>query len=47
MAKEKFSRQTDVMSDIEKMDMMQGIFAENSFQRQEVDIEIEVDLASR
>ena len=46
-AKEKRSRQPDVMSDIENMDVVLGNFPQNSFERPEVACEIEVDIESR
>ena len=45
-ANEKRSRQSDVMSDIENMDVMLGNFPETDFQRQELTSEIEVDSES-
>ena len=45
-AKGKRIRQSDVMSDIENMDVMLGTFHENSFMRREITREIEVDLES-
>ena len=45
-AKGKRIRQSDVGSDIENMDVILGNFHENSFMRQEIRSEIEVDLES-
>ena len=38
--------QSDVMSDIENMDLILGNFHENSFMRQEITSEVDVDLES-
>ena len=46
-AKEKRSRQSDVLSDIDNMDLMQESFPEHSFERQEKASKIEVHLESR
>ena len=45
-AREKRSMQSDVMSDIENMDVMIGIFPEDVFERQELARELEPDLES-
>ena len=43
---EKRSRKSDVMSDIENMEVMQGNFPVKDFDRQEVIEEVESDLRS-
>ena len=45
-AREKRSRQSDVMSDIESIDVMLGIFPEYDFERQKIAGDIEADLES-
>ena len=46
-AREKRSRQSDVMSDIENLDVMLGSFSGNYLEEQGITSEIDIDLESR